>query len=171
MTPSGSRRTTEVCPAVYSPCGSPSGTRHAPALKRTTSMMCGISSRMAGRGLPVLRHSASTKSSARSEQVGDAQQRARPRPQEWRRARRGTRRRGRERGVEVGAPGDRRRVVRRAGAGVDDVGGRVGERWLSAAGVEVVEHARTLGEDPQQGWVPEVTAARSAIVASRPASR
>ena len=65
-TPTGSRRTTEVCIRRYSPADRPSRIRAAPAKNRSWSTLGGTSSVAAtASGLPVLRHSASVSSPAR----------------------------------------------------------------------------------------------------------
>ena len=65
MTPTGSRRTHDVWPSMYSPADLPSRTRAAPAKKRIWSTIGGISSALVTwSGLPVFLPSAATRSSA-----------------------------------------------------------------------------------------------------------
>src|SRR5262245_50297385 len=65
MTPIGSRRIIEVCPAMYSPATAPCRLRTAPAKKRKQSEAAGISScSMRIFGLPVLSASSAAKDSA-----------------------------------------------------------------------------------------------------------
>ncbi len=65
MTPTGSRRIHEVWFAMYSPADLPSRTLAAPAKNRIWSSIGGISSAIVTWwGLPVLRPSAATRSSA-----------------------------------------------------------------------------------------------------------
>ncbi len=77
-TPIGSRRIIEVWPARYSPADRPSRIRAAPAKKRSSSTIGGTSSvRVMATGLPVLRDSASTRSSARASMASANRSRAR----------------------------------------------------------------------------------------------
>src|SRR5690348_12069780 len=62
--PSGSRRTTDVYPSMYSPADLPSNTRAAPAKKRMLSAENGISSRDAISGFPTFTDSSWASSSA-----------------------------------------------------------------------------------------------------------
>ena len=65
MTPTGSRRIHDVWFSMYSPADLPSSTRAAPAKNRIWSTIGGISSAMVTwLGLPVLRPSAATRTSA-----------------------------------------------------------------------------------------------------------
>ena len=74
----GSRRIIEVWSFMYSPALRPSSTRAAPAKNRIWSTVGGISSEaVSATGLPVLRLSAATTSSARSSIASAIRSRAR----------------------------------------------------------------------------------------------
>ena len=78
QTPSGSRRTNDVCPAMYSAAASPSRLRAAPAKKRIWSTIGGISSSMVSwKGFPVFSDSARTRSSARASRASAMRKSAR----------------------------------------------------------------------------------------------
>src|SRR3989338_5971211 len=65
ITPTGSRRIIDVCPAIYSPAIAPCCQRTAPAKKRKQSTIAGISSpRAALIGLPQFSASSAAKASA-----------------------------------------------------------------------------------------------------------